>query len=93
MKGINLMSKHKKIRNFLELLFTNDIFPAEVICYLENVDNTLECIASQYLGIQTLKTQNADALDIHDVPVWQLKAALHEAYQAGFNASEKGKQK
>jgi hypothetical protein len=40
-------------------------------------------IARRLLGVETLQTRNRDALDFHDVAVWQLKAALEAAYRAG----------
>jgi len=36
-----------------------------------------------------LKTQKSDALDCHDFPVWQLRAALEVAYQAGLAAAKR----
>ena len=34
-------------------------------------------------NISTLETQNSDRLDFHAVAIWNLKAALEAAYQAG----------
>lgn len=35
------------------------------------------------LGIPTLESRNSDHLDFHEVSVWELKAALEEAYDSG----------
>ena len=48
-----------------------------------NLDQRLTFIASDHLGISTLKTRNSDSLDFHEVAVWQLKSALEAAYHAG----------
>ncbi|RJS12401.1 hypothetical protein DRW03_36475 [Corallococcus sp. H22C18031201] len=48
---------------------------------------TLERIAREVLGIETLETRDSDRLDFHDVPVWTLKEALEAAYQAGMSAA------
>lgn len=42
-----------------------------------------EDIAREHLHIETLKTQDRDKLDFHDVSVWAVRAALEAAYQAG----------
>ena len=44
----------------------------------------LEAIAREYLGIPTLDARGSDALDFHDLSVWQLRAALEAAYEAGL---------
>jgi len=43
----------------------------------------LEEIAKDFLSIDTLRTQNSDSLDFHEVSVWSLKAALEAAYNLG----------
>lgn len=50
-------------------------------------DTTLNAIAAQFLGIETLATRNRDALDFHDIAVWNIKAALEAAYRAGLHAA------
>lgn len=40
-------------------------------------------IAAKHLGIATLKTQNSDAKDFHQVAVWNIKSAIDAAFQAG----------
>ena len=47
---------------------------------------TIETIANQMLGIDTLETRNRDGLDFHDLAVWQIKAALEAAFAAGRNS-------
>jgi len=34
--------------------------------------------------IETLKTRNDDSLDFHEISVWNLRAALKEAYAQGY---------
>jgi hypothetical protein len=55
------------------------------------LDQKLTCIASEHLRISTLRTQNSDSLDFHDVAVWQVKAALEAAYHAGKAALRESK--
>ena len=44
----------------------------------------LEQIArSNIAGIATLRTQNSDSLDFHDIAVWELMDALEAAYELG----------
>ena len=43
----------------------------------------LETIAHQIFDLDTLTTRNRDALDFHELAVWQIKAALEAAYEAG----------
>lgn len=44
-----------------------------------------EAIVQEILSIDTLKTQNSDSLDFHDVAVWSIDKALEAAFQAGRN--------
>lgn len=37
-----------------------------------------------FTNVQTLKTRNSDELDFHDVSVWEIKAALEDAFIAGM---------
>ena len=37
-----------------------------------------------FTNVQTLKTRNSDELDFHDVAVWEIKAALEDAFIAGM---------
>lgn len=48
------------------------------------LEKIIEGIAREKLGVSTLETRRSDALDFHDVAVWQLRAALEAAYQAGL---------
>ncbi len=41
-------------------------------------------IASEFLDIETLKIQNSDDKDFHDLAVWQIQAALDKAFAAGI---------
>jgi hypothetical protein len=47
------------------------------------VDAELASVARRVLNIPTLETRKSDALDIHEVPVWQLLASLRLAYRMG----------
>jgi hypothetical protein len=47
------------------------------------VKEILEKIARERLGIKTLEARKSDALDFHEIAVWNLKAALEAAYMAG----------
>jgi hypothetical protein len=47
------------------------------------MQDEIEKIAQKILNIKTLKTQNSDELDFHNISVWNLKEALEEAYKAG----------
>ena len=40
-------------------------------------------IARRLLRLETLEARNADRLDFHEVAVWEVKAALLEAFRAG----------
>ena len=45
---------------------------------------TLERIAADHLGIETLIPRKSDSLDFHEVSVWGVKAALEAAYDAAL---------
>jgi hypothetical protein len=53
-------------------------------------DEILSQIASQHLGIRSLETRRADQHDFHDVAVWNIKAALASAFEAGTAAAQVG---
>ena len=55
-----------------------------------NLNQRLTCIASEHLGISTLKTRNSDSLDFHNVAVWQIEAALRAAFDAGTLFAHRG---
>ncbi len=40
-------------------------------------------IAAQHLSLETLETRNSDGLDFHDLAVWNVRAALEAAFNAG----------
>jgi hypothetical protein len=46
-------------------------------------------IAKRHFFIETLETRNRDRLDFHDVPVWAIRAALAEAFEAGRASAAK----
>jgi hypothetical protein len=47
------------------------------------LDATLERIAQQHLRVTTLESRQSDAMDFYDLAVWNLKAALEAAFEAG----------
>lgn len=48
------------------------------------LDDLLTRIArASFTTVETLETRNADGLDFHDVAVWEIRAALQAAYDAG----------
>jgi hypothetical protein len=47
------------------------------------VDAELASVAKRILNIPTLETRKSDALDFHQISVWQLLAALRLAYRMG----------
>ena len=44
---------------------------------------TIDRIARDILGLETLETRKWDSLDFHDLAVWSIKEALEAAYVAG----------
>ena len=52
------------------------------------IDKVLEDIAKEHLRVPTLETRKSDSLDFHDLAVWQLRAALDAAFQAGIVAAK-----
>lgn len=44
---------------------------------------TLEAIAANILGLDTLETRGGDDADFTELAVWQIKEALQAAYAAG----------
>jgi hypothetical protein len=39
--------------------------------------------------MSVLETRKSDSLDFHDLAVWQMRAALEAAYQAGLAAAKR----
>jgi len=52
-----------------------------------DIDAKLEAIAVKRFNIETLETRNNDSDDFHDIAVWNMKAALAAAFQAGVDAA------
>lgn len=50
-------------------------------------DITLTNIAKNICFVETLETRNTDGDDFNDIAVWNLKAALEQAYKAGLEAA------
>lgn len=51
------------------------------------MDEILEQIAKEHLGLETLETQRSDSLDFSDQSVWALRLALKAAFRAGVNSA------
>jgi hypothetical protein len=49
-----------------------------------DVDTISAQIARDFLNIDTLSTRKSDSFDFHDCAVWQIKAALAQAYARGI---------
>ena len=48
---------------------------------------TIDKIARESLGLETLETRRSDSLDFHDMAVWSIREALEAAYNAGLQAA------
>lgn len=57
----------------------------------KQTDATLEKIARETLGLETLETRKSDRLDFHDLAVWQIQKALQAAFAAGQQSTTKTK--
>ncbi len=45
-------------------------------------------IAQRHTSFETLQSQNSDPLDFGEIAVWQLEAALSDAYKLGCKKAE-----
>jgi hypothetical protein len=52
------------------------------------MNQTLKQIAKKHLDLDTLDERKRDSLDFHELGVWQIKAALIAAYEAGRQAAQ-----
>lgn len=73
----------KNIRNIIKEQLEKTILKEE-----KGLNSKLENIAKKYLSVKTLKTQNSDSADFHDLAVWQIKSALKAAYKLGQSSQE-----
>lgn len=48
---------------------------------------TLTKIAAELLQVDTLETQDIGSADFHELAVWNIKAALEAAFEAGRRAA------
>jgi len=55
---------------------------------MSQLDSLLEEIAKKHLFVETLESRNMDSLDFYDVSVRGIRAALFEAFEAGFNSKD-----
>ena len=65
------------------------VFQAAVHSKTAGTLQVLEQIARKHFDLQTLNTRNSDSADFRDLAVWQVKAALEAAYEAGVKAGSK----
>ena len=56
-------------------------------------EESIRRIAKELLGLDTIETRKSDRLDFSDQAVWQLRAALEAAYNAGKAAARKPRNK
>lgn len=52
-----------------------------------NADKLFLDIAKEHFFVETLEERKSDSLDFHEVSVWNIKAALEAAYEAGKKAA------
>ncbi len=50
---------------------------------IQKAEQTIQNIARNLLGIETLDTRKSDSLDFHDLAVWSIREALTAAFEAG----------
>lgn len=50
-------------------------------------DATIQNIARDLLGLETLEERRRDSLDFHELAVWQIRKALETAFEAGRQTS------
>ncbi len=53
----------------------------------EYKDATIQKIATDLLGLETLEPRMRDSLDFHEISVWQIRDALAAAFEAGRQSS------
>lgn len=53
----------------------------------EHKDATIQTIASDLLGLETLETRKSDSLDFHELSVWSIRDALAATFEAGRQTS------
>lgn len=51
-------------------------------------ESVAEALAKKHLGLETLDARNSDNLDFHSHAVWNIKAALEEAFKLGSQARD-----
>ncbi|WKB50788.1 DUF6900 domain-containing protein [Eleftheria terrae] len=60
---------------------------------MQDLNTLLTAIASQHLSIETLEVRYSDRLDFHGLSVWEVRAALEAAFQAGYERGLKSRKK
>ncbi|MBL8236466.1 MAG: hypothetical protein JNM66_03550 [Bryobacterales bacterium] len=73
-RRINLIVSRTGVMNVITMTNTNQA---------DEMNQTIAEIAARILGVETLATQNRDALDFHELAVWNIQRALEAAYEAG----------
>jgi len=66
----------------------SDLYQKQTLKEERGLRSKLEDIAKKNLGIKTLKTQNRDSQDFHDLAVWKIESALKAAYKLGKQSKE-----
>ena len=52
------------------------------------MEQIIATIAKEHLSFDTIESRRSDSLDVREVAVWSVKAALEAAYTAGFDAGK-----
>ena len=58
--------------------------PYEIVSVISVSDTGIERIAADRLEIETLETRHSDDADFHTKGVWNIRAALQDAYAKGY---------
>ena len=56
--------------------------------FLRQREASISAIAARELGLETLEPRQSDSLDFHELSVWQIKAALQRAWEAGYSCRQ-----
>ena len=86
MKNTTQRDERNKTRSFRAAFAALDRAAAK-----ETQAEVVAKIAREVLGLDTLETRHSDTLDFSDQAVWQLRAALEAAYNAGKAAARQSR--
>lgn len=79
-KSISVDDRLVKLEEKVSMLESNPVWKNSEKRKQESIDE----IAKRVLGIDTLGTRG-DVLDLYELPVWWIKQALQEAFDAGLS--------